>query len=253
MAANTDPWTRRLRRFGPLEADDEAWLGRVVSRAIDVPDGHDLKEHGERPDTVHVVLDGMACRYKILADGRRQIMAFLVPGDSCDLHTFLLDRMDHGLCTLARSRVATIAGDEILAATARRPLLTRAFWMSTLVDEAILREWLVNLGQRDAYERMAHLLWELYLRHAAVGLTRGGMFELPLTQRELADALGLSPVHVNRTLRRLRSDGVLQMRGRVLRILNPEALKQISGFEADYLHMDEAEPVPFERRLSTAV
>lgn len=245
-------WARRLGRFGELGPDDQAWLARMVANVIEVPADHDLKAHGERPDGVHVVLDGMACRYKILPDGRRQILAFLVPGDSCDLHVFLLNHMDHGISTLTPSRIAMIPSEQIMQATAERPMLTRAFWMSTMVDEAILREWLVNIGQRDAYERLAHLLWELYLRHAVVGLTQGSTFELPLTQRELADALGLSPVHINRTLRRLRAEGVVEIGGRVLQILQPDLLKRIAGFDPDYLHLDDEDVAVPARRLISA-
>ena len=256
MDDSIHPLIRRLRRLSKLSPEDEASLLDVIGDPVAVPADRDLKAHGEAPLAVHVIVDGLACRYKILPDGRRQIVAFLVPGDPCDPQVFLLGTMDHGLCTLAPSLVATIAPEEIVRVTAERPAIARAFWLSALVDQSVLREWLVNIGRRDAYERIAHLLWELYLRHRAVGLATGSSFDLPLTQQELADSLGLSAVHVNRTLQRLRADGVLASGGGSLTILQPDELQRISAFDPDYLHLglveDSAETARDRKPLAGA-
>jgi CRP-like cAMP-binding protein len=185
---------------------------------------------------LHVVLDGLACRYKILQDGRRQILAFLVPGDPCDFHAFLLPGVDHNLATLAPSLVASVPRQDIETALAQRPALARAFSFSMLLDVSVLREWLVNVGRRNAYERMAHLLWEMYLRHALVGRVSEDAFHLPLTQADLADALGLSTVYVNKTITRLRASGIIETDRRQIRILKPDALSAIAGFDASYLY-----------------
>lgn len=236
MIDTTNPFILRLRRCGRLDAQDEAWLLEKTRERKEMPAHRDLKSEGEKPVCVHIILEGLGCRYKILPDGRRQITAFLVPGDPCDFPVFLLDQMDHSLCLLTKSVVATIDREEVDDALTNRPLLTRAFWRSTLMDEAILREWLVNIGRRNAYERVCHLLWELFVRHALVGLTSERTFTLPLTQVDLADSLGLSAVHMNRTLQRLKSEGLIGQTGRSLTILRPEALQASASFDNRYLH-----------------
>ena len=181
-------------------------------------------------------MDGFACRYKLRANGSRQIMAYLVPGDFCDLHVFILREMDHTIATLSPCRVVDIPRERILELT-ERSALARALWWATLVDEATLREWLVNIGARSAEERIAHLLCELLLRLRVVGLADGAEYELPITQAELADTMGLSSVHVNRVLQRLRGDGLITLKGKQLVIPDPDRLIAFSGFTPNYLHL----------------
>ncbi len=240
MPRTTDnPLVLRLRQCAVLSDEDERCLQEMTRDVRSVPADVDLKSHGEKPGTVHIMMEGLACRYKVLPDGRRQIMAFMVPGDPCDLKVALLKQMDHGICTLAPSFVAHVPHATIEQIAERRPSIARAFWCSTLLDGAILREWLVNIGRRDAFERVAHLLWELFLRHAIVGRVEGTTFALPLTQSELADALGLSNVHINRTMQRLRAEELIESDGHRIVILQPTRLRQVCGFECDYLHLDE--------------
>ena len=175
---------------------------------------------------------------QVLADGKRQIMAYLVPGDFCDLHVFILKEMDHSIATLSRCSVVKIPRQRILELT-ERPAIARAFWWAALVDEATLREWLVNIGARPAEQRVAHLLCELLVRLRVVGLADGGRYELPLTQKELGDTTGLSNVHVNRVLRRLRGEGLITFKDKHLVILDVERLKAFSGFTPNYLHLAE--------------
>jgi CRP-like cAMP-binding protein len=235
MSVPSTPLVARLGRDAELGAGDVALLDHMTRNATMVPADRQLQSEGDEPQVLHVILDGLACRYKILADGRRQITAFLVPGDLCDFHVFLLPRVDDNVATLAPSLVASVPRQEVEAALAERPVLARAFWSSLLRDVSILREWLVNVGRRSAYERMAHLLWELYLRHAAVGKVSEGAFHLPLTQADLADALGLSTVYVNKTITRLRASGIIETDRRQIRVLRPEELSMIAGSEGGYL------------------
>ncbi len=147
------------------------------------------------------MLEGFAYRYKLLPDGKRSIFAYLVPGDFCDLNIFILKAMDHSIATLSACTMVDIPRPRILELL-ERPAIARALWWATLVDEATLREWLVNMGRRDAETSIAHLFCEMHLRLKSIGLADGGEFRLPITQNELADTVGLSAVHVNRSLQK---------------------------------------------------
>jgi CRP-like cAMP-binding protein len=161
----------------------------------------------------------------------------LVPGDFCDLHVFILKEMDHSIATLSRCTVVKIPRQCILELT-ERPAIARALWWAALVDEATLREWLVNIGARPAEQRLAHLLCELLSRLRVVGLADGGQYELPVTQQELGDTTGMSNVHVNRVLQRLRRDGLITLKDKNLVILDVNRLNAFSGFTPNYLHLD---------------
>src|SRR3712207_872857 len=174
----------------------------------------------------------------MLEDGRRQIVAILVTGDMCDLRMFILKEMDHSIGTLSPVRVAEISEDKLLEITDNSARLTRALWWNSLVEEAIAREWTVNVGRRDAAERMAHLLCEVFIRLRAVGLTNGSSCELPITQSELGDALGLSHVHTNRTMQDLRGQGLITMKGKNLVIHDLRALQDLALFNPNYLHLE---------------
>ena len=162
----------------------------------------DIIDEGEPPSDVHLVLEGFACSYKVLPNGSRQIFAYLIPGDLCDLNAFILDRMDHNIGTLSACRVVDIPRDRILEMT-RRPQIARALMWCRLVEEATLREWLVNIGQRNAEQRIAHLFCEVHLRLKSIGLADGREFQLPIAQAEIGDTMGISAIHVNRSLQSL--------------------------------------------------
>ena len=230
--------TRKLEVFAPLPEGDKRLLNDVIREPRWVGQRVDLIAEGDAPTSVRLILEGFACRYKVLPDGKRQIMAYLVPGDFCDLHVFILKAMDHGIATLSPCKVVDIPRRRVLELM-DRPAIARAFWWAALVDEATLREWLVNIGVRPAEERIAHLLCELLLRLRTVGLTNGGKFELPITQAELGQTMGLSTVHVNRVLQRLRRDGMITLKGKNLVIVDEEKLKAFSGFNPNYLHLAE--------------
>lgn len=228
--------TRKLELFGALPEDDRRFLDKIVGTATKRVAHEDLVQEGDIPEFVHLIVEGFACRYKLLEDGRRHIMAYLIPGDFCDAHIFILKTMDHAICTLAPSRVARIPRQDILEMMSR-PALARAMWWATLVDEATLREWLVNLGLREATQRVAHLICEIHLRMKSVGLVDGHSFSLPITQVELADTMGITPVHMNRALQALRERKLITFKSKHLVILEPEKMYAFSGFDPNYLHL----------------
>ena len=228
--------TRKAELFGQLSEQDRRLLDEIIASPRDVAAHTDIAHEGESPTVVRLILEGFACRYKLLPDGSRQIMAYLVPGDLCDVQVFILRKMDHSIATLARSQVVDIPRGRILELT-ERPAIARALWWMTLVDAATLREWLVNLGQRAAEERIAHLFCELHLRLQSVGLANGGQFSLPLTQTELGDTMGVSTVHANRALKELRGEGLISFKAGKVVIHDLDRLKQMSGFNPNYLHL----------------
>jgi CRP-like cAMP-binding protein len=233
-----NPLLRKLANFTNLSEEESTAVIESTSDVREFAAREDIISQGDRTGGVKLLLEGFACRYKVLEDGRRQIVAYFVPGDLCDLRVFILKRMDHSIGAVVASKVATISPENVLKLTSTYPRLTRALWWSTLVEEAIAREWLVNVGQRNALERVAHLFCELLYRFRAVGLNEGMSCTLPLTQVELAETLGLSSVHVNRTLQELRRQKLITLEGGTLTIQDLEALKEVSFFNADYLHLD---------------
>jgi CRP-like cAMP-binding protein len=228
----------RLEAFTRLSSDDKAAIAMTCKTSRVIAPRRDLIREGENPKYVHLILDGWACRHKTLSDGRRQIVAFFLPGDFCDLNVYVLRQMDHSIGAITRLSVADISRDEMDRLTASCPRVTQALWWEALVNTAIQREWTLNVGQRTAYERIAHLLTELFLRLRAVELTNGTSCDFPLTQNDLADATGLTAVHVNRTLQELRRDGLIQLEHRRLTIPDMQQLMDAAMFNPNYLHLD---------------
>ncbi|MXQ11903.1 Crp/Fnr family transcriptional regulator [Microvirga makkahensis] len=175
----------------------------------------------------------------IFSDGRRQITAIHVPGDFADLHSLLLRKMDGGVTALTSCRVASVAHKDLREVTRSFPFLTRALWLTTLIDGAVHRIWMTSLGRMDAREPLAHFLCELPDRLASIGMVKDDSFELPLTQADLSDAFGLSTVHVNRTLLELRSSGLISSSGKTLTIRDRQALQRIAQYNPDYLRIDQ--------------
>jgi CRP-like cAMP-binding protein len=232
-----NPLIQKLEHGAQLSDDDRQVLEQVVHDVRDVGARQDIIEEGDKPNHVHAIIEGFACRYKLLSRGERQIMAWLVPGDICDLHIAILGDMDHAIGTLAPCKIAYIGRDTIEELTTRHPAINRALWWATLVDEGTLREWLVSMGRRAADKQMAHLFCELFTRLQTVGLTNGNGFDFPLTQEELADTLGVSNVHVNRMLQELRDYGLITLKGRTLTIPDFERLSEFADFDPNYLHL----------------
>jgi len=228
----------RLDAFTRLSSDDKAAIAKISSTSRVIAPRRDLIREGENPKFAHLMLDGWACRYKTLPDGRRQIVAFFVPGDFCDLNVYVLRQMDHSVGAITRLSVADIIREDMDRLTARYPRVAQALWWEALVNAAIQREWTFNVGQRTAYERIAHLLTELFLRLRTVKMTNGTSCDFPLTQNDLADATGLTAVHVNRTLQELRRDGLIELERRQLTILDMQRLMEAAMFNANYLHLE---------------
>ncbi|MFL6731662.1 MAG: Crp/Fnr family transcriptional regulator [Sphingomicrobium sp.] len=228
----------KLEAFTKLSQDDRAALFGITRNYRHVDARRDVISEGDRPRHVHLVLDGWACRYKQLPDGKRQIVSLFVPGDFCDVNVYILKHMDHSIGAITRLKVAMITPEEMNSLTAERPRITQALWWHELVTAAIQREWTLNIGQRTAYERLSHLLIELYLRLNTVGRARDGRCDFPLTQNDLADATGLTSVHVNRTLQDLRRDGLIELERKQLHILDMERMMDVAMFNANYLHLE---------------
>ncbi|MET0531761.1 MAG: Crp/Fnr family transcriptional regulator, partial [Microvirga sp.] len=223
--------------YDELSGSDRRALNDLVPKIRQVGARIDLIREGDAPDKVLLILDGFACRYKVLPDGQRQIMALLVPGDFCDLNVFILDEMDHNIGTISACKVVDVPRKAIDEIAAHHPSIARAFWWCSLVDGAVLREWLVNMGGRAPGQRIAHLLCELLMRLEAVGRVTDNSYAFPLTQTDIAETMGLSDVHVNRTLRELRALGLIHLKSRVLTILDVERLKAFCSFAPNYLHL----------------
>jgi CRP-like cAMP-binding protein len=196
---STNLLIRKLEGLHDLSHEDKSLLERHSRPLREIPAKQDIIQEGDMPGDVFLILSGFACRYKLIEGGKRQIMAFLVPGDFCDFQVSILQRMDHNIGTLSRCQVVRIKRDAILELT-ERPAIARAFWWASLVDAATLREWLVNIGQRAAETRIGHLLCELLVRLEAVGLVKDNAYSLPISQTDLADAMGVTVVHTNRML-----------------------------------------------------
>jgi CRP-like cAMP-binding protein len=231
------PFILKLQNGVELSEADQTALMDAVTRHRKFAAHEDIITEGTAPSGVNVVLEGFACRYKVLPDGTRQIMAWLLPGDACDLNVFGLGALDHSIGTLSASTVAFIPNAALERLSAGSVAIMRALWWATLLDEGVLREWLLAMGRRPADKRIAHLFCELAARLEAVGLVRDDSMELPITQTELADTVGLTNVHVNRIIQQLRDQGLIAWRGRVLTIVKPQALKALAGFDPTYLHL----------------
>jgi CRP-like cAMP-binding protein len=228
----------KLEAFAKLSEDDRSALAKATRNVRFIEPRRDLISEGDKPRFVHLVLDGWACRYKQLADGKRQIVSLFVPGDFCDIDAYFLKRMDHSIAAITRLKVAMITPDEMAALTSERLRITQALWWHELVSAAVQREWTLNLGQRSAYERLAHLLVELYTRLNVVGRAKDGRCDFPLTQNDLADATGLTAVHVNRTLQDLRRDQLIELERKQLHIIDLPGMMDASMFNPIYLHLE---------------
>lgn len=229
-------FVEKLRGYAPISSADEAMLETTCRVRRTFPANYDLILEGDVPGPVFVILSGWACRYKILPGGSRQIISFLMPGDFCDMHVAVLAEMDHSICTLTEAQVVTIPREQMETLVEVRPDLAKAFWWTQLVDEGVLRAMIVSMGRRTSLERVAHLLCELCFRMRNIGIATAETFVMPFTQIVLADAVGLTPVHVNRLVRKLRSVGALDLGAGTLVIADIALLAQIAGFDDNYLH-----------------
>jgi CRP-like cAMP-binding protein len=229
----------KLRARTPLSAEEEAIIRAAVSGVRRLKPDDILVRAFERVDFSSILVSGFAARVRQLADGRRQTSELHTPGDFADAHSFTLKYLDHDIVAMTECEFAIVPHERLLAITEQHPRLTRIYWFGTNLDAAIHRELVVSLGRREASGRMAHLFCELHVRLGLVGLVEGDAFDLPLTQAEMAECLGLSSVHVNRTLMQLRSSGLLEWTGRRASILDLEGLRELADFDPGYLYLDK--------------
>jgi CRP-like cAMP-binding protein len=236
-AAGQQRMLRFLETIGELSAEDRRLVQELPVRLQPFDEDADLVREGDRPGECCLLLEGLACRYKVLGEGQRQILSFHLPGEVPDLQSLHLGVMDHSLAALTPGLAGYIPHPALKEATRRSASLTHLLWRETLIDAAIFREWLAGVGRRTAHQRVGHLICELLVRLRALGLTDDHEMDLLITQAEIADALGLSTVHVNRVLQDLRRDHLIAQSGRRLRVLHWAGLKRASGFDPGYLHL----------------
>lgn len=228
----------RGRGRNTLSDDEIALLENAIDRVETVPARTVLTRRGDRLRESTLLAEGAMCRYLDARDGYRQMLAYHVPGDFVDMHGYTLHRLDHDVATIVESRVASIPHDRIDAIMRDHPRLAWVLWRSTLLDAAMHREWIFRLGRLDAAGRLAHFLCEVAERMEAVGRVTDGAFALPLTQQDMGEACGLTSVHVNRTLRRLREENIADVARGEARIFNKQQLARVGEFNPDYLYLD---------------
>jgi CRP-like cAMP-binding protein len=232
------PLIRKLETIMSLSAMEREDINRMPHSVRDLKPGQDIAREFDRPSQCCLILDGVAVRYKSSDDGKRQILSFHIAGDLPDIHILKLDIMDFSLSTLVQSKVAFIPHDAARSLLSKHSRIADALWREALIEGAILREWILNIGRRPAVARLANVLCELYTRMDVLKLETGNAIVLPVTQQDLGDAMGISTVHVNRMMTELRDSGLVRTpRGAVI-IEDWEGLKSIGQFDPAYLHIN---------------
>ena len=229
---------QKLRKRVEISADEERVIRGAVAETRAIRANQVAVRSGEELSSSMMLLTGWMARYKDLPSGERQVTELHVAGDFTDLHGFTLKCLDHDVMAMSDCTVAVIPYDRLRAVTEQYPRLARIYWFQTNIDAAIHREWALSLGQRSAISRMAHLFCEMYERLDVVGRTDGDGYEFPLTQRELSECLGLTVVHVNRTLQALRRRGLVELENRQLRIHDRRGREGVAEFDPAYLYLD---------------
>ena len=232
------PHLKKLRQRTDIDPEEERAIRELVTETRTIPADHILIRAGEELTNSILLLDGWMARSKDMATGERQVTELHVSGDFPDLHGFTLKRLDHDVITYSECKIGVVPHDRLLEITRKFPHIARVYWFSTNVDAAITRELALSLGQRSAISRMAHLFCELYVRLKVVDRTDGERFQFPLTQRELSECLGLTVVHVNRTLQELRRKQLVEFENRSLAILDRKGLESVAEFDPAYLYLD---------------
>jgi CRP-like cAMP-binding protein len=230
------PIVRKLERSGLLHESDRQAILSLAHRTALLPAGAHIVREGDRVEQCCAMLSGFAGRHKLTGQGSKQIVSLHLRGDLVDLHNLLFGVADHSVQALTACEVAFIAKDAMLDLIEERPRVARAMWLDTLVDGSVFREWILNVGGRDGRTRMAHLLCEIAVRLETEGLGSTQKFELPLTQEQLADATGLTAVHVNRVLQALTLEGLISRTRRSITISDWARLARAGDFSPAYLH-----------------
>ena len=237
-----NPLVAKLSQFAPLSDQDVRLLETLCLREERFSAGANIAIEGEMPRSAFVLTRGMACRFRLMPDGRRQILTILIPGDFSDLHGFLLKAMDHSVAAIGPTRIAAIGREAVIDIIANHPRIGAALWWSAMQEEAMLRERIVALGRRSARGRVAYILCELVWRQRSIGIAEDHTIRLPFTQTDLADMLGLTSVHTNRVLQGFRRDGLITLAHQRLTLHDLERLQAISGLTNDYLQLNSTPP-----------
>lgn len=228
----------KLRARDEISAEEENAIRAGVTKVIEVKGGRPAVREGQVMDYSTILLTGMAARQKSLASGHYQFTELHVPGDFTDLHSFTLKHLDHDIMALCDCSFAIMPHEYLREITERFPHLARVYWFETNLDACIHREWELSLGSRSAIAAMCHLFCEMHVRLNLVGLVEDGRFELPISQQDLAEMLGITPVHANRTLQNLRKQGFVEFAGRVVTISDMSRLEETAEFDPSYLYLE---------------
>ena len=239
VSSTLDGMIRKFERRASLDGADRNALRDLPFRVHKAEPGRYLVREGSMNDQSILILSGLAYRHKVSADGSRQIVSIHIPGDFVDLEGALLKTADHNVQALTRCELAVVPRDALRDLLTKHPQIALAMWVDTLIDSSIFREWIMNIGRRDARERLAHIFCEFALRLEVAGIGSTDGYELPMTQEQLADASGLTSVHVNRTLKAMDAEGLIRREKRFVFIPDWERLRSVAGFSELYLHLDQ--------------
>ncbi|MBA2771820.1 MAG: Crp/Fnr family transcriptional regulator [Sphingomonas sp.] len=233
-----NPLIEKLGKFATLSGQERDALDRLCRSRKKLGLGETLVREGCRSSFVFLILKGVAVRYRYLSNGKRQIMGYLLPGDLCDAHFLVRNYLDHDISLLTDAEVAVLPIHELTSVMAAFPTVRQALLETMVTDRAMLREWLLNVGQRNARQKLAHFICEISQRMQSLGqVNPDGSYSIPLTQVELADTMGLTVVHVSRCLQRFRAEGLVYWSRQQLTILDVQGLRQLGGFDQGYLHI----------------
>ncbi|XKH59499.1 Crp/Fnr family transcriptional regulator [Halomonas sediminis] len=232
----------KLQNFQEHTSEEVKVLEDAVVKEKFFARGEDIIRQGESPKYVYLVMEGWVSRFRNNHAGKKQVLNYQLPGDFCNLHTTLANKIDHTISALVPSKIGFIPHHEIYNIYENHPHLAQSLNWTSLIDVSILQEWLVNLGLRSSEQRLAHLLCELLIRARAAGLTEDHLFELPLTQAQLGEAIGITQVHTNRVMQRLLKEGLITFKCKKFHIIDWKGMKECADFDGLYLHLERADP-----------
>ena len=237
-----NPLTMKLEQLVKFNPEERQRLDQLLAYpTATYKRGAKILSEGEKVNMIHLVLAGLAARSKTLSSGNRQLMGFMIPGDLFDVEVFVLEAMDHDVIALTETTCTVFPAAVIEGILTESTKLTKALWWSTMTDSSVLREWVVNHGSRGSLERIAHLMCEMLIRYRIIGEATDDALPFPLTQEDLADATGMTAVHVNRIVKQLRAEGLIDLRRRVLKVLDPQLLLKVASYNSAYLHLTRTE------------
>lgn len=229
-----------IRRLRTISAIDEQDIETIRALPIDLKTyapGQDIVRDGARPTACCLLAEGFCIRSKTTFEGRRQILSIHIPGEIPDLQSLYLHVLDHDLVSLTECRLGFIPHAALKVVVRQRPNVAEVLWRDTLIDAAMFREWIVNVGQRPAASRLAHIVMELRARLKVIGRDHGNRIEMPMTQEQIGEAMGITSIHANRIIKQLREDGVLEFHRGHVTVLDENKLEELAQFEDCYLHL----------------